>query len=302
MESVVQKILSRLVLTDAGCLEWPGSKKDYGHGIVRISGRAHYVHRIVYEHFRGPLAADLVLDHLCRNPSCANIEHLEPVTSGENTLRGNGCFAQCARATHCPRGHEYTPENTYLRDGKYRGCRACKKIRRHEAYVRWKTNTQGEKKVKKPKTPVAKKSKGVHNTLKDLLARCLIEPDGCWLWTGYCNPQGYGQTSLLGESGAAHRIIYEHVVGPVPKGLVLDHLCRQPACVNPAHLEPVTHRENILRGEGLAAQQVKRTHCPYGHPYEGDNVFIGKSGSRFCRECSRRRSREQQRKKRQQPS
>lgn len=114
----------------------------------------------------------------------------------------------------------------------------------------------------------------------------------CWIWTGYLMPFGHGQVNRGTGLGTAlvHRVVYEHTVGEVPKGLELDHLCRVPSCCNPSHLEPVTHLENVRRGRAhevagrLAAQ---RTHCVNGHPYEGDNVRIMVNGRRRCRVCVR---------------
>lgn len=75
--------------------------------------------------------------------------------------------------------------------------------------------------------------------------------------------------------------------GPIPEGLVIDHLCRNRGCVNPDHLEAVTQRENILRGEGLAAANARKTHCPKGHPYSGENLYVvPSSGRRQCRICA----------------
>jgi hypothetical protein len=82
----------------------------------------------------------------------------------------------------------------------------------------------------------------------------------CWLWKGHVGPNGYG---YAGKGKLAHRVVYEALVGPIPDGLDLDHLCRVRACVNPAHLEPVTRAENLWRG-ALA----RLTACPRGHPYD----------------------------------
>lgn len=112
--------------------------------------------------------------------------------------------------------------------------------------------------------------------------------DGCWLWTASGVKGGYGRYTVGGERVLAHRFAYELLVGPIPKGLTLDHLCRNRACVNPRHLEPVTHAENVKRGESGAWLRAK-THCPKGHPYSGDNLAICKGG-RVCRACSRERS------------
>lgn len=107
----------------------------------------------------------------------------------------------------------------------------------------------------------------------------------CWLWTAAIT-DGYGSihSSYLRRNLRAHRFAYELLVGPIPVGLQLDHLCRVRRCVNPAHLEPVTARENIMRGVGMGARNARRTHCPKGHPYEGDNLLLDKTGRR-CRTC-----------------
>lgn len=120
------------------------------------------------------------------------------------------------------------------------------------------------------------------------------DDSGCWLWTASLTNGGYGQYyPAKNEPRRAHRIAYEVLVGPIPVGLVIDHLCRIRRCCNPAHLEPVTHRENTLRGESFVAAYSTTTHCPQGHPYSGTNLRIRPSGRRSCRECERIRVRAQ---------
>jgi hypothetical protein len=116
--------------------------------------------------------------------------------------------------------------------------------------------------------------------------------DPCWIWTGYCGRAGHGQVTLSAEEGRAlvHRVTYMAEKGPVPPGLELDHLCRVPACCNPAHLEAVTHAENVRRGrsgDSVRERAAARTHCVNGHPYEGSNYRITSLGRRRCRVCSR---------------
>ena len=112
---------------------------------------------------------------------------------------------------------------------------------------------------------------------------------GCWLWTGYINAgSGYGRFSLNGKSREAYRIAYECFANTIPDDLELDHLCRVRNCVNPDHLEAVTHAENIRRGE-TGKWQSDKTHCPHGHEYTGDNLVNEKNGGRKCRTCLRAR-------------
>ena len=111
------------------------------------------------------------------------------------------------------------------------------------------------------------------------------EPNsGCWLWTGATNDKGYGRH----RSTLAHRASLSLSGISIPAGKEVDHLCRVRCCVNPAHLEVVTHRENLLRGETLTAAAAAKRACPKGHPYVGDNVALV-NGKRKCRECDRQR-------------
>lgn len=102
--------------------------------------------------------------------------------------------------------------------------------------------------------------------------RYRVLPNSCWEWFGGVNSAGYGP----------HKRFYERFAGPVPPGLELDHLCRNKLCVNPEHLEPVTHLENIRRGE-----KANRTHCVRGHSLDLLNTYIKPNGSRNCRTCRR---------------
>lgn len=115
--------------------------------------------------------------------------------------------------------------------------------------------------------------------------RRIDKTESCWLWTGRKNRGGYGRLTINGTTTGAHRWSYEYHVGPIPEGLVIDHLCRTRACVNPAHLEPVTNTENIRRGEA-----GQRTHCYAGHEFTPENTIIRTSPSvpypyRVCKTC-----------------
>lgn len=116
------------------------------------------------------------------------------------------------------------------------------------------------------------------------------DAEGCWLWTKKVGWQGYGVARVNGRTVSAHRGAYELFVGPVPVGLVLDHLCRNRLCVRPDHLEPVTNAENIRRGQGGQHQRTK-PYCPQGHLYDEANTHTNAKGHRYCRSCRRESSR-----------
>lgn len=108
----------------------------------------------------------------------------------------------------------------------------------------------------------------------------------CWYWTGSISGTGYGQIGSRDKVLVAHRVVYETLVGQIPKGLHLDHLCRNKLCVNPQHLEPVSPKVNILRGVGLAAVNSRKVKCTkFGHPLSGVNLYVDPRGKRECREC-----------------
>lgn len=111
----------------------------------------------------------------------------------------------------------------------------------------------------------------------------------CWVWLGARSGQGrYGAFRVNLSLVTAHRYAYELLVGPIPEGLTLDHLCRNTLGVNPSHLEAVSLRENILRGNGMGARRARQTYCINGHPFSGANLLIS-SGARYCRICKRAR-------------
>lgn len=110
--------------------------------------------------------------------------------------------------------------------------------------------------------------------------------DTCWLWNRvYKGNSGYGTLSINGKETRAHRFSYETFVGPIPKGMTIDHLCRVRNCVNPEHLEPVTPRENTLRGTAPSAFNKTKTHCKKGHLFAGNNLYVNPRGDRNCKTC-----------------
>lgn len=125
------------------------------------------------------------------------------------------------------------------------------------------------------------------NTITVLESKWIAQDHGyltpCWIWQRNTDQAGYGRHG----SKRAHRMVYESRIGPIPEGLTLDHLCRVHACVNPDHLEPVTRAVNVMRGEGHAAVNARKTHCVRGHKFDERNTFIRPEGWRACRACHR---------------
>lgn len=112
--------------------------------------------------------------------------------------------------------------------------------------------------------------------------------EDCWMWQGDFDGHGYGRHRVAGRGIAAHRYAYELLRAPIPEGLVIDHLCRRPKCVNPWHLEPVTFIENVRRGLAVG----KRSHCRRGHAFTPENTYLAPRGSRECIACRKVRAKE----------
>jgi hypothetical protein len=115
---------------------------------------------------------------------------------------------------------------------------------------------------------------------------------GCWEWRGHRLQSGYGTASDSRGTEPAHRRSYRLFVGPIGAGLEIDHLCRNRGCVRPDHLELVTHRENLLRGQGVSAENARKSVCVNGHELNFANTYIRKNGNRDCRVCKKLRERQ----------
>lgn len=123
---------------------------------------------------------------------------------------------------------------------------------------------------------------------KKFMAKVQVDDNGCWIWTGCLNNMGYGSVRRVVPSNKlwlSHRYAYTQEVGPIPDGLQIDHLCRVTACCNPEHLEAVTPAENVRRSP-MYRFNARKTHCPRGHEYAGDNLYVY-DGRRFCKECNK---------------
>ena len=144
-----------------------------------------------------------------------------------------------------------------------------------------------------------------------LFSKYIEEPNtGCFLWIGSITDSGYGEINARKTHGTnlAHRIMYEIVRGPIPKGLDIDHLCRVRNCVNPDHMEPVTNQENTRRGNSTSAHNARKTHCKRGHAFDLSNTILipsstpslvtGRSARRRCYQCTLVNRRHAQRRRR----
>lgn len=138
--------------------------------------------------------------------------------------------------------------------------------------------------------------------LPTLLAKVELQPGSgppqgrCWLWRGHRIKEGYGRVHVGDSMRLVHRLMWVACAGrDIPAGLTADHLCRQRSCINPFHLQMVSQRVNIMRGENFAASNARRTHCPRGHLYADGNLTPSelKKGGRACLTCSREKGREQ---------
>ncbi len=134
-----------------------------------------------------------------------------------------------------------------------------------------------------------------HYRLEDLPERLRLKirvnpVTGCWEWQRV-NEKGYGYVWWQGKNRRAHRVVFTLLEGPIPDGLPLDHVkargCRSTACCWPTHLEPVTNRENLLRGDTWQGINARKTHCPAGHEYTSENTYTKPDGARECRTCRR---------------
>jgi len=183
-----------------------------------------------------------------------------------------------ADKTHCPAGHEYTPENTKIYKDGARRCRIC--IQNSEQAFKAKWATEDAQQVITP-------------SMEKRFWAKVIRQDGCWDWNGRVGGNNYGLLRLNSKSIIASRFSYLLHKGPIPAGYFVCHTCDNPPCTNPEHLFLGSPKENVrdMLDKGRQTWQMK-THCPYGHEYSPENTFFVKAtNGRQCRECKRRRDR-----------
>lgn len=136
---IAERIAAKTRVMEEGCHLWMGHCLPEGYGTITHNGKRTYVHRVVWELANGPIPEGFVTDHLCRNTSCVNLEHIEMVTQKVNALRGDGPTARHARKTHCIRGHPFDDKNTIIVKTKYgtgRQCRICVNARNRARYAK----------------------------------------------------------------------------------------------------------------------------------------------------------------------
>lgn len=118
--------------------------------------------------------------------------------------------------------------------------------------------------------------------------------EGCWQWLAYKSPSGYGTIRINKKNTMAHRQAYELLVNKIPSDMTVDHLCKNPSCVNPSHMEIVTLSENVIRAKpwekacvASGVVQSSKMSCPKGHSYDNINTYVTPKGRRDCKECRR---------------
>ena len=148
--------------------------------------------------------------------------------------------------------------------------------------------------VESPDFPRTVTIDAARKTIQNFIAKVSVSPSGCWDWNGARIASGYGKFSIRRRTSTgkrtpsfAHRVSHMIFVGPIPEGLTIDHLCKNKGCVNPAHLEAVTHLVNLTRSSNRVGQWSYTTHCNHGHERTPENTYTSPAGHKNCRECMR---------------
>lgn len=271
------------------CWLWVGYLDRNGYGVFSGDGEV-LAHRYSYRLLVGPIPDGFFIDHLCRIKDCVRPEHLQAVSPKENTGRG----IRSRRSGMVTSGPSRSPDTKKRMSNVGKICDVdwCDVdadtrgwCRKH--YVRWRNTGD-------PLGVLSNWGKSLEERLwmkvdkEGPVSDCRPDLGHCWIWNG-SKSKDYGRILAHGKTTLVHRVSYELLMGAIPEGLKLDHLCRTTLCVNPSHLEPVTQKENVLRGFGACAIHARKTHCLRGHEFNEVNTRIRPDGGRECRVCQRQR-------------
>jgi HNH endonuclease len=258
-----RRFSDKVLKAESGCWLWQANTGRGGYGRFQCKGNNEYAHRWIYKQIYGDAGESI--DHICSQASCVNPNHLQIVTRGQNTrlMLQRGPVRRPKVKRDGPRLHS---SRKAIQEG-----RILKEA--HELLLS----------VNVPEEEAYRFS-----------SKVTLDINGCWVWSGPKKVDGYAIFSFQPEPGKKHKSISGHrwayikLIGD-PGDLVLDHLCRNRACCNPYHLEPVTRLENSRRADHTT-RVLKITHCPYGHPYDESNTRYTKDRKRCCRTCERERA------------
>lgn len=302
------------------CQIWQGGVSKNNYPQAKIERRTTLVHNYIYRNFNEQeIPEGMLVIASCGNKKCLAPQHLVLKNRKEHILTTDSVWAINARKTHCPKGHEYTEDNTFIMSSGARACIQCGKtgvkrlklvaetdfcVNNHKLTL---DNTYLNKNILickeceyekvnifKNKHPFSnlKTELGYINSDQQyfLISRLSFNDSECWNWDGNINDNGYGVWQVDGKNHRIHRIFYNLYNGEISENLVLDHLCRNRLCCNPKHLEAVSIGENVLRGEGIAANNKLKNMCKYGHLYTEDNLYRYNT-ARVCKICTKERDR-----------
>jgi hypothetical protein len=287
---------------ESDCWEWQGAKHS-GYGRFQVHGAPRAAHRVLMVWIRGEVPSELVVDHLCKNRGCVNPNHLEVVTRGINVVRSNSVTGVQSRQQYCKNGHPLHGDNLRI-DGHSRRCKLCRKTYNYD-YGKKRKRINGIRRpvelsasmldiLADPRFESVRREMGNapdEKTWARFLGKITIDHiTKCWEFPVAIN-EVYGQFSHKTKTWRAHRIMKFWMDGNLPAGYDVHHVCNNPSCVNPDHLENLKPKANILESETTqAGRNSQKIRCPKEHPYAGDNLMMS-GGKRLCRTCHTAKSR-----------